>query len=156
KQGRSVYCKIAKQRHTWYMRDIYALLPMPQKDLAPLMGMEKLDIPAEAGQNILGLELADIEQLDVFAEGRQDDPDDPDHILYLQRDLETLFAAYEKYTSTLRDCYEISPGYTAGGTALRAFHGMITPMQPRRKVETFARKAFFGGLLFLVWVQTSL
>lgn len=133
-RGRFVYSKITRNGHTWYMRDLYALLPMPLEDLATLTGTEK---PHEVARD------------------SRFDPDKPEHISYLRHDLETLFAIYEEYTNTLQECYnKVNPSYSAGGTALKAFRRMITPREQRSEVKEYALKAYFGGLLFLIWVRS--
>lgn len=117
-------------RGRWRIRDTYALLPLPLAELAPLAGMQKEDI---------GL-----------ADGVIFDPWDDTHRRYLKRDVEMLLAAYQSYCRTLKSQFGIMPGYTSGGTALRAFRRTLTPrrgiFRQRPKVEAVAREAYFGGL----------
>lgn len=129
--GRIIYCKIRKNNHIWYIRDSYALMPEKLAKLAPLAGMEKLDI---------GL-----------ADGVIFNPDDSLHMEYLERDITMLAKAYYGYCSGVFDAYQIAPARTAGSTAIKAFRRTINKVyyRQRKEVETTARNGYFGGLTFL-------
>jgi hypothetical protein len=131
--GRAVHARIARHNNAWYIRDLYALLPMPEKDLAVLTGIHVQD------------KISDKMQVDAY---------DVEYKTDLRQDLEWLFTSYREYRRTLHECYGITPGYSGGGTALRAFRRMITHQQQRAEVANFARNAYFGGLLFLIWARS--
>jgi hypothetical protein len=132
-QSRAVFVKISRNKQNWYLRDVYALMPMSLEDLSILTGVAK---PAKVARD-----------LDY-------DPDKPEQVVLLRRDAEALFASYTAYNCALRECYGISPAFSAGSTALKAFRQRITPRQQRPEVAKYALRAYFGGLLFLIWVRS--
>jgi len=115
------------------IRDTYATLSKPLKDLAQLAGMEKLDIGLKEGVTF--------------------NPLDPLHMSYLERDVVMLYNAYSNYLTSLRTHWQITPGYTAGSTAVKAFRRTLTNgdvhFRHRSEVEAFCREAYFGGLTFV-------
>lgn len=129
--GRIIYCKISKNKDTWYVRDTYALMPEKLAKLAPLAKMSKLDI---------GL-----------ADGIIFNPDDSQHMEYLERDIIMLSRAYYGYCTGLYDAYQISPARTAGSTAIKAFRRTLSQpyYRQRKEVENIARSGYFGGLTFI-------
>lgn len=129
--GRIIHCRITHNKDVWYIRDTYALMPEKLAKLSGLAGMPKLDI---------GL-----------AKGVEFDPNNDDHMQYLERDIVMLSKAYQGYCNNLYDTYQISPARTAGSTAIKAFRRtMENPyFRQRKDVETIARAGYYGGLTFL-------
>jgi hypothetical protein len=132
-RGHAVYAKVSRKKQVWYLRDIYAILPLSEDDRSILLGTTNAVNAAEYMQFV--------------GEGVEQ------HV-GLQRHVESVFSTYKAYKNTLRDCYGISPGLSAGSTALKAFRHSVTSQQQRPEVEKYARRAYFGGLLFLIWVHS--
>jgi hypothetical protein len=137
-RGAIISARIRRGHKSWYIRDTYALMPLPLRDLAPLAGLPKLDIGIPSGTKY--------------------DPTRADHRAYLARDAVLLYQAYKAYTDRLHDAFTIAPALTAGATAMLAFRRTIAPDQcyfrQRAEVDEAARRAYYGGCV--IWRSAAL
>lgn len=88
-----------------------------------------------------------------FAGGEVFDPDNERHMMYLERDVDGLFAALMKLHETCFENFGVYPSWTGPSTAVRAWkttipEGHVFYRQTPRK-EAFARKAYYGGFVFI-------
>lgn len=132
-RGAIIYARIRIGRHSWYIRDTYALIPLPLRDLAPLAGLPKLDIGLASGVCF--------------------DPDLAEHRAYLTRDAVMLYQAFRAYSNRLHDAFTIRPGITAGATAMLGWRRTIPAasvyFRQRPEVDEAARRAYYGGAI--IW-----
>jgi hypothetical protein len=115
------------------LRDSYAIWPETLEDLAKNFCPElpKLDI--------------DIANFD---------PLNADHIQYARRDIEILLTGLPRLFDYLAELFDVSPGATLAGTAIRAWMKtldgeQIYNGQEYNEQEEYIRRAYYGGIVFL-------
>lgn len=92
-------------------------------------------------------------KLDIgLAEGETYDPSNPEHVAYLHRDCDALLAVLKRYYSLIDDTFGVSPGWTAGSTAVHAWKAHIPEgivyyrCQPQDEEEI--RHGYYGGYCY--------
>ena len=88
-----------------------------------------------------------------FGSGVRFDVDNLEHQQYAMMDAQALLASIRAYGAAVERDYGISLGYTAAGTALRAWQATIPDkvayFRQSRPAREFVRRAYYGGLVFL-------
>ncbi len=122
----------AGHRHRTDLRDSYALLPAPLQSLAEAFAPE---LP----KGDIGL-----------ADGVTFDPDNPEHRAYAARDSDALLAVLTGYRAILAERFGTLPSWSAAGTAMRAWRGMLAGASfapPPQAAADLARAGYFGGMV---------
>lgn len=88
-----------------------------------------------------------------FDKGERFDLNNPEHLDYARRDAEALYYAIKNYALTIEKDYGVTLGYTAAGTALKAWQKTIPDhlayFRQSKKPREFLRRGYYGGLVFL-------
>lgn len=115
------------------LRDSYAIWPHSLADLSKNFCPElpKLDI--------------DIEHFDI---------NNPEHIKYARRDVEILLHGLPKMFDYLGELFNVTPGPTVAGTAVRAWQKTLAENEiydgsEWGEEEAYIRQAYYGGLVFM-------
>lgn len=82
------------------------------------------------------------------------DTTNPEHVAYARRDVEILLQGLPKYFDSITELFEIDPGPTVAGTALKAWQKTLAKDQNYSAdeygpQELFIRQAYYGGIVFL-------
>lgn len=74
------------------------------------------------------------------------------HVDYLHRDCDSLLCVLVHFTALLKETFGISPGWTAGSTAVRAWKAHIPEghvyYRNKAAIENEVRQAYFGGYVY--------
>ncbi|MBF6613895.1 MAG: hypothetical protein IVW55_12275 [Chloroflexi bacterium] len=78
-------------------------------------------------------------------------PDSEEDRAYLARDVRGLLVAVRRFKDTIFQLFDINTGYTAGGTAMRAWRRSlpedVTYWRQHPRVDALGREAYKGGLI---------
>lgn len=82
------------------------------------------------------------------------DPENPEHIEYAKRDIQILLLGLPNLFDMCNELFEINPGPTTAGTALKAWQRSLGKEEIYNSSvygaqELFIRSAYYGGLVFL-------
>ncbi len=122
----------AGHRHRTDLRDSYALLPASLRSLAA-------SFAPELPKGDIGL-----------SDGVVFDPDDPAHREYAARDSDALLAVLTGYRAILAERFGVLPSWSAAGTAMRAWRGMLGEASyaaPPAEAAALARAGYYGGMV---------
>ncbi len=119
-------------KHRYEIRDSYALIP------TSLAKMTK-SLSPEFVKKDLNFDTEDF------------DSANPQHIEYLRYDVLGLRAALTRFKSLIRELWQVNTGWTAPSTALKCWRSTLHQdyYRPRPDVDTFCRRAYYGGLVFI-------
>lgn len=135
RDDRVIAAIVREGRRRWEIVDTYALMPVAERELSALGGIEKLDIGLSQGVTY--------------------DHDCLAHRDYLRTDCHLLYRAYGRLCGLLYDAFQVHPGYTIGATAIKCLRRTLKRAYWRSNatVERFAREAYYGGLTFLTTTE---
>lgn len=116
------------------LRDSYALLPQSLKALTKSFGVSHGKLAGTVDWNT-----------------ERFDPDNPEHIRYLEHDVIGLHEVLEAFTTTLFERFRVYPTLTAPSTAMRAFQAQMGEddiyWRTDELVEDVVREAYYGGMV---------
>ena len=133
--GRTIGAKFRHRQHSYELRDSWALAPM---------SLEKLLQAFNPG----GIQKGKLDfEHECFT------LTNPEHAEYLRKDCAGLCTALVNLRAKLTETFDVPVGWTAGGTALKAWRRTFAPgtiyWRGNAEREEFCRRAYHGGLVTL-------